>query len=187
MSRPRRWFVRLLLCVLAASAAAPAAAASRACSQCFLGVYDDAQMTRTTGAIARFEVKSIYMGVHLPDGVGISALTFGATYPDGFIVLDYHSYVEGATLRPGDGRVTVEWPQCIRGSQLLVRVRLFTFGSVRDGVLQLRDASATGCDAVRDDRWLVPAGCYVANPTGRAGCAVGVQAATWTGMKALFK
>jgi hypothetical protein len=127
------------------------------------------------------------LGIHLPAGVGIASLTFGATYPDGFLVIDYDSYVDGAALRPGDASVTVEWPQCIRGSQLLVRLRLFTFGSVRDAVLQLRDAVGAGCDAARDDRWLMPAGCYVANPTGRAGCAVGVQAATWAGMKALFK
>lgn len=187
MSRPLCWSVRLLFFVLAARAAAPAAAESRACADCFLGVYDDAQMTRSTGSIPRFELKSIYLGLRLPDGVGISSLTFAATYPDGFTVIDYASYVDGATLRPGDASVTVEWPQCIRGSRLLFRVRLFTFGSMRDAVLQLRDAVGAGCDAVRGDRWLVPAGCYVGNPTGRAGCAVGVRAATWAGMKDLFK
>jgi hypothetical protein len=187
MSGPMRWFAWLFFVALAAGVAAPAAAASRACPDCFFGVYDDAQMTRSTGAVARFEVKSIYLGIRLPDGVGITALTFGATYPDGFIVLDYYSYVDGAVFRPGDASVTVEWPRCIRGSQLLVRLQLFTLGTVRDAVLQLRDAAGAGCDGVTGDRWLLPAGCYVANPTGQAGCAVGVRAATWAGMKALFK
>ncbi len=186
MSPALRRVVGLLLLGLAATAA-PAGAATRVCSDCYLGVYDDAQMTRSTGWIALFEVKSIYLGIRLPDAVGISTLSFSALYPDGFTIVDYYSYVSGAILRPGDTSVTVEWPQCIRGSRLLFRVRLFAFTSRRDAVLQLRDAAGAGCDAVRGDTWLLSAGCYVANPTGQTGCAMGVQAATWAGMKELFK
>ena len=187
MSGSMRWLVGSFLFVLAAGATVPATATTFYCPDCHLGVYDDAQMTRNTGTIFPFQVKSIYLGIRMPAGVGITSLSFSASYPDGFLVMDYYSYVDGATIYPGDSGVTVQWSECLRGSQLLFRARLMTFGLVRDAVLQLGDAVGTSCDGLRDDRWLIPAGCYVANPTGGMGCAVGVRAATWAQMKELFK
>jgi hypothetical protein len=185
-----RWLFRVVclpvLCI-AARVTAIVAAEPQACSDCFLGVYDDLQMTRSSGSIGRFEIKPIYLGIRLPQGVGIRSLSFSATYPDGFTMIDYSSLVNGATFRLDGAGVTLEWPQCVVGSRVLFVLRLFTFASIRDAVLQLRSAEAAGCDSVRADRWLVPAGCYILNPTGRSGCSVGVEHATWSGMKELFK
>jgi len=126
------------------------------------------------GTIARFEVKSIYLGLRLARRCGPHVADVRGDVPDGFIVLDYYSYVDGAALRPGAASVTVEWPRCIRGSQLLVRLRLFTFGTGRDAVLQLRDAAGTACDTVSGDRWLLrPAVTWRIRPAGPVvrGCA----------------
>jgi hypothetical protein len=69
---------------------------------------------------------------------------------------------------------------------VLFSVRVFSFDAVRDAVLQLRDARGTSCENP-SDVWRVPAGCYVLNPTVRAGCTTAVEHATWAGMKELFK
>jgi hypothetical protein len=178
----RTWLAWVLVPWLAA----PVCAQTRLCSGCFLGVYDDPQMTRATGGIARFEVKTIYLGLRLSAGVGISSLSFDATYPGGFFVVDYTPYVSGTSFRENGSGILVEWPTCVRGSRMLFAVRVFTFDAVRDAVLQLRDARGKSCENP-SDLLRIPAGCYVLNSTGRSGCLTAVESATWAGMKYLFK
>jgi hypothetical protein len=167
-------------------AAASAAAALPICSECLLGVYDDAQLTRTSGTAGSFELKSVYLGIRLPAGVRIRSLGFTAVYPSGFSVIDWTSYVNGVRVTPVGSGVRVEWPECIAGTRLLFRVRVFGFGLLRDAVLQLRDATATSCDGAQD--WRVPAGCYILNPSGPpVACGVGTEPSTWSVVKELFR
>jgi hypothetical protein len=176
-----------LLAWLLVSFLGASAAASPLCGDCLLGVFDDPQLTKTSGTIGLFEVKSVYLGLRQPAGLAVSLLQFEASYPNGFTPIDYMSYIEGAKLTAGANSVRVEWPQCVTGTRALFRIRFLSFGSVHDAVVQLRNAEATACAAPGADRWLLPTGCYVLNPSRSSGCTTGVEAATWAGMKELFK
>jgi hypothetical protein len=174
--------------LLSGFAVSDALAETRACTGCYVGVYDDVAMTRTTGTIGLFEVKSVYLGVRLTDGVRLSKLDLEASYPGGFTVVDYTSYVANARITPTDTGVRVEWPTCVTGTRVLFRVRVITLSSVRNAVVQLRNAIGTGCPAASGTEWLIPAGCYVLNPGGNPrACATGVEPSTWSRMKDLFK
>jgi hypothetical protein len=186
---PRRC-ERALRCFIAFSALAlPAFAhAVSDCSDCSIGVYDDVQLTRTTGTMGAFQVKSVYLGMHLPPGISAQTLRFDAIYPAGFTLLDVSSYIADANYVPQGTGVKVDWPHCVSGTRALFRIRVFSFGAVRDAVLQLRNAEIGSCANPLGERWRVFSGCYVLNPSGRpAGCAVAVEPATWSATKALFK
>jgi hypothetical protein len=178
-----RYFVLLGLSLLCAASSAPALTL---CSECLLGVYDDPQLTLTSGTASPFQLKSVYLGIHLASGVSISSLTFTAAYPSGFSVIDWTSYVNGVRISPvGDG-VRVEWPDCIAGTQLLFRVRVLGIGLFHDAVLRLRDVTATRCDGA--DTWRIPAGCYILNPSGPpVACGVAAQPSSWSVVKELFR
>jgi hypothetical protein len=166
-------------------AASPAAALSL-CSDCLLSVYDDPQLTRSSGTASAFELKSVYLGIHLAAGVSIQGLTFTAAYPTGFAVIDYSSYVNGVRIWPQGNGIRVEWPDCISGTQLLFRVRVLGIGLFHDALLQLRDVTASSCDGA--DAWRIPAGCYVLNPTGPpVACEVATGPSTWSVVKELFR
>ncbi len=162
------------------------AAALPICSDCLLGVYDNPQMSITSGDAAPFELKSLYLGIRLPAGMKIRVIRFAAAYPSGFSVIDWTSYVSGVRIAAESGGVRVEWPECIAGTTLLFRVRVLGLGALEDAVLRLHDASAGGCDGTQ--QWQVPAGCYVLNPSGRpVACAVENAPSTWTLVKELFR
>lgn len=163
-------------------------AETRACASCFLGVYDDPEMTRTSGSVAAFQIKSVYLGLTVGDGAALASLDFEARYPTGFTVIDVTSFVTGATYEPhGDG-VRVTLPQCVSHSRSLFRVRVLTFGAARDAVVQLSNAVGRSCGGAPEDRWSLPAGCYVANPSaGGSPCATGLEPSSWTAIKGLFK
>jgi hypothetical protein len=175
-----------LVCLLALFASVPVTAVP-ICDGCLLGIFDDAQLTKTAGNIGVFEVKTVYLGLRQPAGLSIGSLQFEASYPGGFTPIDYTSYVQGAKLSASATSVRVEWPQCVTGTRVLFRLRFLSFGSVRDAVVQLRNAEATACSGSNGDRWLLPTGCYVLNPSRGSGCTTGVKTATWAGMKELFK
>jgi hypothetical protein len=183
----RAWLVLWLVVAIRSTLAEPAAAETQSsCSECFLGVYDDVAMTRSSGSISFFEVKDVYLGIRLPPGVRISKLEFDATYPGGFTVVDYTSFVTGAHVTQTASGVRVDWLQCVSGTRALFRVRVFGLGSVRNAVVQLRNAIATSCTAT--DTIRLPSGCYVLNPVGsRPPCAVGVEQTCWSAMKELFR
>jgi hypothetical protein len=139
---------RLLACSwVAAALIGPSAArsepAAETCSSCYLGVYDDAAMTRTSGTISFFEIKSVYLGIHLDESVtGLETLAFEATYPAGFTVLDVTSYVSGADIQTtGSNAVRVEWPNCVQGSRLLFEVQLLSTRSVQNAAVQISNAT----------------------------------------------
>lgn len=180
------------LCVAAMVVIAPlqgrAQEVTRDCGNCLLGVYDDGQMTRTSGTISPFQVKTVYLGIRLGPGMSISNLKFEAVYPLGFTVLDVFSYITGASYIPNGNGVVVDWPACVSGTKALFRVRVFTFGSVRDAVVMLRNAEVGSCQAPAADRWRIGTGCYVLNPSARPpACSTGLAPSTWTAMKGLFK
>jgi hypothetical protein len=164
------------------------ASESNLCQDCLLGVYDDGAMTRTTGTISVFQIKSVYLGVRLSPGVRIDQLDFEAVYPPGFTVIDVHPYVSGATYDVGGNTAHVAWPTCVSGTRALFRVRVLTTTSVRNGIVQLRNSTGRACGTGAASSWLLPAGCYVLNPSGSAPpCATAVTAATWTIVKELFR
>lgn len=166
----------------------PAATGARTCAECYLGVYDDPEMTRTTGSVATFQIKSVYLGLTVGDGVALAAIDFEARYPSGFTVIDVTSFLNGASYEPhGDG-VRVTLPECVSQSRVLFRVRVLALGAARDAVVQLSNAVGRACGGVPGEQWSLPAGCYVANPSGgRSPCATGLEPASWSAMKALFK
>jgi hypothetical protein len=167
-----------------------AAAASEPliCQDCHLGVYDDLAMTRSTGTVSIFQIKSVYLGVRLASGVQVDQLDFEATYPAGFTVVDVTPYLSGATYNVGDNRAHVQWPQCVTGVRALFRVRVLTVTSVRNGLVQLRNVVARGCGNGTTASWLMPSGCYVLNPSGPTRpCATGATPVTWTIVKELFR
>lgn len=177
--------------LLGAAAETPVAVAAEPadCDGCYLGIYDDAAMTRTSGAIAPLQTKSIYLGIELGAGVpSIGALQFQADYPSGFTVLDVTSYVAGADYEPGGANsVSIQWPGCIAGKRLLYRIRVLTFRSVRDVAVQIRNAIGVGCTD-KSRSWRIPSGCYVVNPGSRTPpCALAVAPSTWSGVKGLFR
>jgi hypothetical protein len=173
-----------LLCGLAGRGAAD----TRACAGCFVGVYDDPQMTRTSGQVSWFAVKPIYLGVQLSPGVALSGLRLLANYPLGFTVLDYLSYVAGAQITPSGDGVRIDWPQCVTGTRLLFRVNVFSIGTVQDAVLQLRDAEGVACGSNGAEVFRIPAGCYVLNPSrSQPACATPVAASSWGAVKELFR
>jgi hypothetical protein len=185
---------RLLACSwVAAALIGPSLArsepAAETCSTCYLGVYDDVAMTRTTGSISFFEIKSVYLGIHLGESVtGLETLTFDATYPPGFTVLDVTPYVSGADIQTsGSNSVRVEWPRCVQGSRLLFRVRLLSTRSVQNAAVQIRNATLQTCAASGARTVQIPAGCYVLNPRGPSPCTTGIVAATWSSTKGLYK
>jgi hypothetical protein len=174
---------------LLGSTPARAEPVAETCTSCFLGVYDDTSMSRTTGTISPFEIKSVYLGIQLGEDVtGLETLTFDATYPDGFTVLDVTPYVPGGDINTiGSTSVRVEWPRCIEGSRLLFRVRLLSLRSVQNTAVQLRNAVLQTCSASGSRTVQIPAGCYVLNPRGASPCATGIQPATWSATKGLYK
>jgi hypothetical protein len=176
----------ILSCLVALFGAGPATALPW-CEGCLLGIFDDPQLTQTTGTMAAFEVKTVYLGLRQPAEFGLADLQFEASYPNGFTPIDYTSDIEGAELTAGASSVHVEWPQCVTGTRVLFRLRFLSFGSVRDAVLRLRNAEAAACAGPGADRWLLPTGCYVLNSSRGSACTTGVKAATWAGMKELFK
>lgn len=176
----------LLLAMSVLLAAVTSAAALPVCTDCLLGVYDDSQLTRVSGTAGPFELKSVYVGIRLPDGMRIDTLSFSAAYPIGFSVIDWSSYVPGVTLTPAGSGIRVEWPVCIAGTRLLFRVRVLGIGILRDAILRLQDATASGCDGAQ--AWRVPAGCYILNPSGPpVACGVETAPSTWSLVKELFR
>lgn len=164
------------------------AAAETLCAACRLGVFDDRALTRDWGTIQPFQIKSVYVGLRLGDGfVGVRDLQFDATYPSGFTFLDVTSFSSGATIEPlGSNRVRVSWTLCVPPSQVLFRVRFLTFRSVRDAAVQIHDARMTPCAGTEPVSIL--GGCYILNPTGQpTPCTTGLEAASWTTWKELFK
>ena len=186
--------VRLLVCswvaaALLGSSPARTEPAPESCASCYLGVYDDASMSRTTGTISLFEIKSVYLGIQLSEGItGFESLAFEATYPAGFTVLDVTPYVPGADIHTaGSNSVRVEWPHCVQGSRLLFRVRLLSTRSVQNAAMQIRNATLRTCAASGARTVQIPAGCYVLNPRGASPCTSGIVPATWSGTKGLYK
>lgn len=178
--------VRALLVIPLLCAAATSAAALTTCSECRLGVYDDPQLTRISGSAGLFELKSLYVGIRLPDGVRIRTLSFAADYPSGFSVIDWTSYVAGVRVTSTGPGVRVEWPACVAGTKLLFRVRVLGIGFFPNAILRLHDATAGDCDG--GDDWRVPADCYVLNPTGApVACGVAAEPRTWSLVKELFR
>lgn len=176
------WLTGLVVAVRAAAASADV------CQDCVLGVYDDLAMTRRTGTVSIFQVKSVYLGLQLGPGVGIDELTFDATYPAGFTVVDVTAYVSGATYDVGGNSASVRWTQCVSGTRALFRVRVLTTVSVRDGLVQLHQVMARGCTGGTPRSWLLPSTCYVINPTrGTPPCVTEATPATWTIVKELFR
>jgi len=179
-------------CIAAAligPAKAGAQPAAETCESCFLGVYDDAAMSRTTGTISRFEIKSVYLGIRLDETVtGFESIAFDGTYPDGFTVLDVTSYVPGADIQAtGSNSVRVQWPQCVQGSRLLFRVELLSTSSVQNAAVQISNAELQTCAASGVRTVKIPAGCYVLNPRGPSPCTTGIVPATWSSTKGLYK
>jgi hypothetical protein len=158
------------------------------CHDCLLGVYDDLAMTRTTGIISIFQVKSVYLGVRLRPDVRIDQLSFDAQYPTGFSVVDVTAYVNGATYDLAGNHADVRWPQCVTGTRALFRVRVMTTSSVRHALLRLTNVEARACSGSTTESWLLPSGCYVMNPRGQTPpCATTSTPATWTVVKELFR
>src|SRR5262249_17730383 len=103
------WLLRVLL----ALGVSPAAAQPAVCGDCFLGVYDDAAMTRTSGRASSFQVKSVYLGLRLAPGVQISDLTLEAAYPRGFAVIQVDALVAGARYNLAANTAHVHWATCV--------------------------------------------------------------------------
>lgn len=181
--------MRLCLALGAMLLGANAAAAEPAiCNGCFLGVYDDLAMTVSSGRASSFQVKSVYLGLHLAPGVRISRLEFDATYPRGFTVVDVQALVPGATYDAVGDHAEVRWNNCVTGTLALFRVKVLTSSTPRNALLQLRTATAAGCPNPATAGWLVPTGCYVLNPGGTAPpCTTPAAPSTWTFVKALFR
>lgn len=176
----------LLIAVMLLGLPATSSHALTTCFECRLGVYDDPQLTRASGTAGLFEVKSLYVGIRLPEGIRIRTLSFTADYPEGFSVIDWTSYVSGVRVTPAGNGVRVEWPSCIAGTRLLFRVRVFGMGFFPNAELQLLDATAGDCDG--GDDWRVPADCYLLNPVGSsAACGMAVLPRTWSLVKELFR
>lgn len=174
--------------VAVALGATAASAESTVCRDCLLGVYDDQAMTRTRGTISLFQIKSVYLGVELATGVRIDELSFRATYPAGFTVIDITPYVAGATYDIAGNTAQVRWPSCVSGTRALFRVRVLTTQTVRNGLVQLTQSEGQACGNGATASWILPAGCYVLNPsTSAPPCATDVAPATWTIVKELFR
>jgi hypothetical protein len=166
----------------------PVLAQSPECNDCFLSVYDDLALTRNTGRASAFQVKSVYLGLRLANGIRASQLDFRASYPPGFSVIDVQSLVPGAQYDTAGNVAHVEWPSCVSGQVALFRVKVLTTAVPRNAVLQLHDAKASACSDPSADPWSIPAGCYVLNPDGNAPpCTTPLVAATWAGVKELFR
>ncbi len=180
----------LIAASMFAAPSGQAQSAPQTCAGCFLGVYDDAAMSRTTGTISPFQIKSVYLGIQLGDEVaGLEKLSFEATYPAGFTVLEVTPYVTGANiLSTGSRSVRVEWPSCVQGSRLLLfRVRLLSTRSVQNAAVQIRGAMLQTCATAGASTVEIPAGCYVLNPRGPSPCATAVMPTTWSATKGLYK
>lgn len=185
----KRFFLSFVAVVTLVAPSGQAQSAPEVCTGCYLGVYDDAAMTRTTGSVSPFQIKSVYLGIRFGDEVtGLEKLSFEATYPSGFTILDVTPYVAGADIiTTGARSLRVEWPRCVQGSRLLFRVRLLTTRSVQNAAVQIRSASVQSCAAVGSKSVKIPAGCYVLNPRGASPCATSVQPVTWSITKGLYK
>jgi len=185
----RRFLFAMIAGMMLAAPSGHAQTAPLTCVGCFLGVYDDAAMTRTSGTIYPFQVKSVYLGIQFDDEVtGLEKLSFEALYPTGFTVLDVTPYVAGAEIvTTGSRSVRVEWPRCVQGKRVLFRVRLLTTRSVQNVAVQIRSAALQSCAAAGSRSVGIAAGCYVLNPRGTPPCTTGVVPATWSSTKGLYK
>lgn len=176
------WWTGVALAVWASTAA------GEVCQNCLLGVFDDQAMTRRTGSVSIFQVKSVYLGMELDADVSIDELTFDATYPTGFTVVDVTAFVSGATYDVGGNSAAVHWPACVSGTRVLFRVRVLTTTSVRNGLVQLHNVVARGCNVGTPESWPLPSTCYVINPSGGTPpCVTSTTPATWTIVKELFR
>jgi len=185
----QRFLFSLIAVTMFAAPRGQAQTAPQTCAGCFLGVYDDAAMSRISGTISPFQIKSVYLGIQFGDAVtGLEKLSFEATYPPGFTVLEVTPYVAGANIvTTGSRSVRVEWPRCVQGSRLLFRVRLLSTRSVQNAAVQIRGATLQTCTAAGASTVGIPAGCYVLNPRGPSPCTTGIVPTTWSITKGLYK
>src|SRR5262245_7090834 len=153
--------IGLVLAVTLCSASV--SAQTTTCGGCLLGVYDDVGMTRTSGRASSFQVKSVYLGLRLAPGVSIVDLTFTASYPPGFSVIDVQSLVPGGHYDIVGNTARVHWTPCAAGTHALFRVKVLTPRTPRNALLQLHSVAARTCDGPASTMEM-PAGCYILNP-----------------------
>jgi hypothetical protein len=141
----------------------------------------------------------------------VSGLDQGGLYLLGATPLGSRAVVFGTVPAPEDtsvtstgiGGATVAWSQCLEGDVALLKLVLYSVDLIADRMIEVkRSYPPTNpdwgtpirlhCDAPAYTASRVTGGCYVLNPSGPAtSCQslklVGVETATWSGIKTLYR
>lgn len=152
----RRFFV--LSCVLVALCVAPTAGFAetlvRDCAGCVLGIFDDPELTRTSGNWPdALPVKRLWLGIKHDPGSELDGLTGIELSVDGlhllpagasvtFVVKRNPSVVLGSDIRTPpplsgpevEGGINAVWGECLSGDLDLVEITLFTLAPLTEPV-----------------------------------------------------
>jgi hypothetical protein len=207
---------KVLLAILGLTVLPSLALAQESCFTCILGIYADLNMTQVTGLLPTGTPTDVFLGIKLDPNTaysGITGVEFSVAGIGGNVILAGTDPVTPATITVGSppapadttegssgtGGMNVSWPSCLAGSQALVKLTLLAISPVTDKVLQVKHKYpvsnptwktpiVTLCDAPAYTVVRVTEACFVANPSSAPpACAIGVQEASWSGIKALYK
>jgi hypothetical protein len=185
------------------------------CPACTLGLYDDLQMTRTTGTIEPFIEKSLYLGITPADSFDLRYLEFSiaglAQDPRFIISFPYEplpiTIIQGSLAAPADtsvsttgtGGVTIWWLGCPR-SGALMWLGFICLEPVVHRVLEIKRRYPPSsplwntpvyflCDPPAYTPTRISGGCFILNPTAcdACPCPTAVTTTSWSIVKALFR
>lgn len=158
------------------------------CSDCTLGIYDDAQLSKNFGTTTPFVAKEVFVGINLGNGrTGVTGIEFSITgfNPANVLVTN----TEGATpvapnvllgsvgapadTTTGSGGMNAAWMECVVGSGPLLKLTLLPINATPNTILRvlhkfppsnpnfLQSPVITACDNPTYTPSRVKGGCYV--------------------------
>jgi hypothetical protein len=203
-----------LLSLTLPAAPARSGGAPEYCRDCVLGLFDQPQLLTNFGDIMPNVAKDLYLGIHFsPPVQGLAAIEFSIAgvrqVEDGILVIDVQgvtnplpNVILGTVPAPADtsatssqiGGMVAAWPDCVAGSQALLRIRILTFAPIPNGkrllVMHRFPPSNPNygrahpviilCDEPTFTPFLVTGGDYILNPV------IQVEGKTWSGVKDLY-
>jgi hypothetical protein len=196
--------------------AGPAAAQPHVddCFGCVLGIWDEMELTTTSGSIAVNTLKDVYIGIKLDPAQrfnGLTGIEFSiAGFGQDLLVAGFDTIVPTTRVPEGPqapadtsetsqatGGVHISWSTCLRGSQPLAKLTLLAFSEISDRVLRVMHAFPpaspawrtpvfTQCDAPVFTATRVTGSFYCLNPGPH--CPIdAVESSSWSSIKQLFR
>jgi hypothetical protein len=186
--------------------------AAENCSECVLGVWDDATLTSNFGQIVPGQPKDVYVGIKFAEGLDqLQGISFSLAVPSGVrltwawpVASDINWICDEGTVAPPDtsqnslmvGGCTAIWGSCLLGNQALVRVTLLATTDITNGILrvkrqypldplEMRSPTIFQCDGPQVSATRVTGGSYILNWNGDP--SVGVDGAAWSMIKGLYR